>query len=145
MTRAVLVLLLALSLLPAFAADQAAPPREMVVLTVVGAIDNTNRGRLDPERDSFLAHQGIGFARAFAFDRAMLAGLKQGTVRAPPPELRQPATFTGPLLKEVLAAVGASRAKVTLGLLNTPANGDKPDPTQQAHWIWAVYYIKVGD
>ena len=185
MIRAVLALLLvACGALSALAAEQTAAPKEMVVLTVSGAIANANRGALDEKRDSLLAHKEIAFDRAFAFDRAMLLGLKQGTVRVQPPEFSQPATFTGPLLKEVLAAVGAARAKVIfmaidgyqgwlspedieagdwilaraadgvplglgqqgpIWLLNTRAEGEKPSETQEAHWVWATYYMRVGD
>jgi hypothetical protein len=48
-----------------------------------------------------------------AFHSPLELGLKQGTIRMQPPEFSQPATFSGPLLKEVLAAVDADRAKVS--------------------------------
>ena len=52
----------------------------MVLLTVSGMIGKTNRGPLDPKRDSMLALQKMDFKNAFAFDRAMLLALPQGTV-----------------------------------------------------------------
>jgi len=184
MRSILLALLLALCVLPAIAAEPMDAPKEMVVLTVGGAIEHTNRGPLDPLRDSLLAYQGVSFTHTFAFDRSMLLALKQGRVKVQPPELQQPATFTGPLLKEVLAAVGAAHAKVTfmaidgyegwlspedidasdwilalsadgvplglgqqgpLWLLNRRAEGEKPSATQEAHWVWALYYIKVRE
>ena len=85
MKRALLALLVVAGALPAFAGDAAQPPRDMVVLTVSGLIGKTNRGPLDQKRDSLLARQKIDFAKAFAFDRAMLLALEQGTVRIQPP------------------------------------------------------------
>ena len=185
MTRAALALLLfALGAVSALAVEESAAPKDMVMLTVAGAIANTNRGPLDPKRDSLFALKGISFDRAFAFDRAMLLGLKQGTVKAQTAELGQPATFTGPLLKEVLATVGAARAKVSIvavdgytgwlspedieagdwivalaadgvplglgqqgpvWLLNTRKLGEAPSTTQEGHWVWSTYFIKVGE
>jgi hypothetical protein len=173
MTRAALALLLfALGAVSALAVEESAAPKDMVMLTVAGAIANTNRGPLDPKRDSLFALKGISFDRTFAFDRAMLLGLKQGTVKAQTAELGQPATFTGPLPKEVLATVGAARAKlspedieagdwivalaadgVPLGLgqqgpvwlLNTRKPGEAPSMTQEGHWVWSTYFIKVGE
>ena len=93
MKRVLLVLGFVFGLSPAFAGDEAQSPRDMVVLTVSGLIGKTNRGPLDPKRDSTLALQKIDFKNAFAFDRAMLLALPQGTVtaatagvrRTPPP------------------------------------------------------------
>jgi len=30
-------------------------------------------------------------------------------------------------------------------LINTRAPDFKPDETHHAHWVWAVFYIKVGE
>lgn len=183
MIRVILAFSLALGVLPA-SAEPLEAPKDMVLLTVSGAIEHSNRGPFDAGHDSLLALQKISFPRAFAFDRAMLLGLKQGTVTAQPPEFQAPATFTGPLLKEALAAVGASRAKVTymavngysgwlnpedveasdwivalaadgvplgvgqqgpLWMINTRAKGERASDNHRGHWVWALFYIKVGD
>ncbi len=99
--------------LPAFAGDEAPAPRDMVLLTVSGMIGNTNRGPLDPKRDSLLALQKADFKSAFAFDRAMLLALPQGSVTAQPTEFDKPATFKGPLLREVLGYVEAAKVKIS--------------------------------
>lgn len=184
MKRALLALGLAFGILPAFAGDEAPPPRDMVVLTVSGLIGKTNRGPLDPKRDSLLALQKIDFPKAFAFDRAMLLGLKQGTVTVKTNEFEAPATFSGPLLREVLGFIEAAKVKVTvvalngyegwltpedidasdwilalsadgvplglgqqgpIWLLNTRAPDFKPDDTHHGHWVWAVFYMRIGD
>jgi hypothetical protein len=187
MARLLLALLVALAALPALAADEAEgfpPPKEMVLLTVVGLIGNTNRGPLDPHKDSLLAAQKASFKNAFAFDRPTLLSLEQGSVTAQPPEFDAPATFKGPLLREVLGHVEAAKVKISitavngytgwlapedidssdwivaleangaplgigqqgpLWLINTRAPDFKPDETHHAHWIWALFYIHVGD
>ena len=184
MTRALLTLCLCLCMSPVLAADEPVPPRDMVVLTVGGMIGKTNRGPLDAKRDSLLALQKIDFRQAFAFDRATLLSLPQGTVTVQPREFDKPATFSGPLLREVLAYLEAAQVKTTfvavngytgwldpddikssdwilalsadgvplglgqqgpIWLLNTRAPDFKPDETHHAHWVWSVFYIKVGE
>jgi hypothetical protein len=184
MQRALLALLIAFGAFAGHAAEQMEAPKEMVVLTVGGEINNTNRGPFDPDKDSLFSRLNIGFERAFAFDRPMLLRLKQGKVTAETTELGRPAVFTGPLLKDVLATVGAARAKVSfiavnnyegwltpedidtsdwilvldadgaplglgqqgpIWLLNTRAPDFKPDDTHHGHWVWAVFYMRVGD
>ena len=113
-------------------------PKDMVLLTVSGAIGKTNRGPLDAGKDSLLALQKISFARAFAFDRAMLLGLKQGTVKVQPPEFQAPATFTGPLLQEVLAAVGAARGKVIFTAIDGYTGWLRPGRHWASDWILAL-------
>jgi hypothetical protein len=184
MQRTLLALCLIVGSLPVLAADEAARPRDMVVLTVSGMIGKTNRGPLDPKRDSLLALQKVDFKEAFAFDRATLLSLPQGTVTVQPREFDKPATFSGPLLREVLGYLEAAQVKTTfvavngytgwldpddikssdwilalsadgvplglgqqgpIWLLNTRAPDLKPSETHQAHWVWAVFYMKVGE
>ena len=123
---------------PGFAADAVETPKEMVVLTVAGDIAVTNRGPLDPDRDSLLALQKAAFTRAFAFDRPMLLRLKQGEVRAKTRELKEPATFNGPLLKELLAAIGAAQAKVSFVAVNGYQGWVTPDDIARSDWILAL-------
>ena len=184
MKRALLALLLLAGALPVLAADEAPAPRDMVVLTVSGLIGKTNRGPLDQKRDSMLALQKAEFKSAFAFDRAMLLGLPQGTVTVKTNEFDAPATFSGPLLREVLGFIEAAKVKVTvvalngyegyltpedidlsdwvlaleadgvplglgqqgpIWLLNTRAPDFKPDDTHHGHWVYAVFYMRIGD
>jgi hypothetical protein len=184
MKRTLLALCLVVGSLPVLAADEPQAPRDMVVLTVSGMIGKTNRGALDAKRDSLLALQKIDFKEAFAFDRATLLSLPQGTVTVQPREFDKPSTFSGPLLREVLGYLEAAQVKTTfvavngytgwldpddiktsdwilaisadgvplglgqqgpIWLLNTRAPDFKPSETHQAHWVWAVFYMKIGE
>jgi hypothetical protein len=184
MKRALLALLVVAGTLPAFGGDEAPPPRDMVVLTVSGLIGKTNRGPLDQQRDSLFARQKIDFAKAFAFDRAMLLALPQGTVTVQSPEFEKPTTFSGPLLREVLGYLEAAQVRTTfvalngytgwldpedikssdwilalsadgeplglgqqgpIWLLNTRASDFKPDDIHHGHWVWAIFYMRIGD
>jgi hypothetical protein len=184
MQRALIALLVLLGAMPAFAADQAPAPRDMVLLTVSGMIGQTNRGALDQKRDRLLAMQKVDFKSAFAFDRAMLLALPQGSVTAQPSEFDKPAIFKGPLLREVLGFIEAAKVKISfvavdgysgwltpedvdssdwilaleadgvplglgqqgpIWLINTRDQGFKPDDTRHAHWVWALFYMKVGE
>lgn len=184
MKRALLALGLAFGFSPAFAGDEAPPPRDMVVLTVSGLIGKTNRGPLDQKRDSLLALQKADFKSAFAFDRATLLGLPQGTVTVKTNEFEAPATFSGPLLREVLGHLEAAQVRTTfvalngytgwldpddikssdwilaleadgkplglgqqgpIWLLNTRAPDFKPNDEHHGHWVYAVFYMRIGD
>ena len=89
----------------ASAEEQESAPKDMVLLTVSGTIGETNRGVLDAKKDSLLALQKVSFPKAFAFDRAMLLALEQGTVTAQPPEFDKPVVFKG------AAAAGRPRSR----------------------------------
>jgi hypothetical protein len=184
MKRALLAVALVLGLSPAIAGDELPPPKGMVVLTVSGLVGKTNRGPLDPKRDSMLALQKVEFKNAAALDRETLLSLPQGTVTVQPPEFDKPATFSGPLLREVLGYVEAAQVRMTfvamngytgwldpndvqssdwilalsadgvplglgqqgpIWLLNTRAPDFKPDDEHHAHWVWAVFYMHVGE
>jgi hypothetical protein len=184
MKRTLVALCFVFAALPVLAADEPSPPRDMVVLTVGGMIGKTNRGPLDAKRDSLLALQKIDFKEAFAFDRATLLSLPQGTVTVTTNEFETPVTFSGPLLREALGYLVAAQVRTTfvalngytgwldpddikasdwilaleadrkplglgqqgpIWLINTRGPGFKPDETHRAHWVWAVFYIKVGE
>lgn len=184
MPRVLFALFLAVAASAASAVERVEAPKEMVLLTVAGDINVTNRGPFDPDRDSIFQRLNIGFERAFAFDRPMLARLKQGKVTAVTAELGKAAVFTGPLLTEVLAAVGAASAKVRfvavnnyegylepediegsdwilaleadgaplglgqqgpIWLINTRAPGETPNQSHRGHWVWAVFFMRVGE
>jgi hypothetical protein len=184
MKRILLAVACVLGLSPAIAVDEAPAPRDMVVLTVSGLVGKTNRGPFDPKLDSMLALQKVDFKNAFAFDRATLVALPQGTVTVHPPEFDKPTTFSGPLLREVLGYLEAAQVRITfvamngyigwldpddikssdwilalsadgvplglgqqgpIWLLNTRSPDFKPDDTRHGHWVWAVFYMRIGD
>jgi hypothetical protein len=174
----------ALCALSISAAAQDGAPKDMVLLTVSGTIGESNRGPLDPKKDSLLALNKIEFNKAFAFDRPALLALEQGTVTVQPREFDKPAIFKGPLLREVLGRIEAAKLKITvvaingysgwvspedvdgsdwilaleadgvplgigqqgpLWLINTRAEGEKPGEDGRGRWVYAVYYMRVGE
>lgn len=119
-------------------AMEAPQPSGAVILTVAGKIAHSNRGPLEPKRDGFLNHHEVAFERALQLDRQMLAGLEQGAVRARPSALSAAATFTGPLLHEVLKLAGANPATVRfLALDGYGAELTGPDLRDKT-WILAT-------
>ena len=183
--RSILIALIAaLCALSVAAAEQDRSPKEMVLLTVSGTIGESNRGPLDPKKDSLLALNKVDFKKAFAFDRPTLLALEQGTGTVQPREFDKPATFKGPLLREVLGHIEAAKLKITvvaingysgwiapedvdrsdwilaleadgvplgigqqgpLWLINTRAEGEKPGEDGRGRWVYAVFYLRIGE
>ncbi len=81
-------------------ADGLAAPTGKVVLTLTGKVSKTNNG-----------------ARA-EFDMAMLEALPQQSFTTNTPWYKEPRKFTGPLLRDVLAAAGASGKSLKAVALN---------------------------
>ena len=182
--RSILIALIAaLCALSVAAAEQDRAPKDMVLLTVSGTIGESS-GPLDPKKDSLLALNKIEFNKAFPFDRPTLLALEQGTVTVQPQEFDKPATFKGPLLREVLSHIEAAKPKITvvaingysgwvapedldrsdwilaleadgvplgigqkgpLWLINTRAEGEKPGEDGRGRWVYAVFYMRVGE
>lgn len=88
---------LVLSSTAAHALDKATGP---VILTIEGAITQTNQGQ------------------QAQFDMKMLEKLPQHSFSTQTPWYPHAVTFTGPLLRDVLAAVGAKGSKITAVALN---------------------------
>ena len=184
MPSILIALIAAFCALSVSATAQDRAPKDMVLLTVSGTIGESNRGPLDPKKDSLLALNKIEFSKAFAFDRPTLLALEQGTVTVQPREFDKPATFKGPLLREVLGHIEAAKLKITvvaingysgwvspedvdrsdwilaleadgvplgigqqgpLWLINTRAEGEKPGEGGRGRWVYAVYYMRVGE
>jgi hypothetical protein len=78
-----------------------------VLVTVTGAIENTNRGPMDPERDKLFEFLGIEFQAAHEWDHAALRALPQMAVEADFPMGGDRVTFIGPAFADLLEAVGA--------------------------------------
>jgi hypothetical protein len=137
--RSILIALIAaLCVLPASAAEQQQAPKDMVLLTVSGTIGESNRGALDPKKDGLLALQKADFKKAFAFDRAMLLGLEQGTVTATTAELGAPVTFKGPLLREVLGRIEAAKMKISFVAVDGYTGYLTPEDVDSSDWILAL-------
>lgn len=102
----------------AAAAQGLRAPTGPVILTVTGKIAQTNRGPFDAERDGLFKNQQVTFQRAAAFDLTMLESLGTHTIRADYPQNGPMHSFEGPLLRDVLRAVGASGATVKVSALD---------------------------
>lgn len=81
-------------------AQALAPPGGSVVLTVRGKLKRSNQGD----------HA--------AFDMAMLEAVPQHSFSTKTPWFKEPRKFTGPLLRDVLAMVGAHGSTLRLSALN---------------------------
>jgi hypothetical protein len=138
MRSLLIALIAAVCTMSASAEEQESAPKDMVLLTVSGTIGETNRGVLDAKKDSLLALQKVSFPKAFAFDRAMLLALEQGTVTAQPPEFDKPAVFKGPLLRGVLGRVQAAKMKITLLAIDGYSGWLMPEDVDSSDWILAL-------
>jgi hypothetical protein len=94
------VVVAACAFLPVQAQQALDKPAGPVVLTIQGGVGRTNQGD-----------------RA-QFDMKMLEALPQKSFTTQTPWYPQPVSFTGPLLRDVLAAAGAKGSKITAVALN---------------------------
>ncbi len=85
-----------------------------VLVTVSGAVENVNRGPVDPEMDKLFVFTDVSFDSAMEFDLDALQALPQVDVTADFPKDGPKVAFTGPLLADVLAAAGAEGETVTV-------------------------------
>jgi hypothetical protein len=82
----------------------AAAPSGPVLLTISGAIQNVNRGALDPALDQMMAKQKLRFSRALALRFEDLLRLPPVQIRPTLEYDQRPHTLAGPLLSDVIAA-----------------------------------------
>lgn len=85
-----------------------------VLLTVTGAVGAPNRGPMDPDYDKLFIFNDVSFDKAHEFDLADLEKLPQTTVKTDFPKGGAETEFSGPLLKDVLAAADARGKTVTV-------------------------------
>jgi hypothetical protein len=113
MLRPLLAALFAVCLtVSAVSAAELAKPTGPVVLTIHGKIANTNRGALNDFDDAFFKFGNVGFERAASFDIAMLEKLGQKKLTVKYDTWPKAYAFQGPLLRDVLNAVGAFDPKL---------------------------------
>lgn len=120
MLRHATVLFAAFAIILAAAPDAGAQDAgDPVIVTVTGAIDNTNRGRFNAETDVFFNFHDLDFENAHAFTRSDLAALGMHEITlAYEEEWTGERTFRGPAVADVLAAAGATGDTVTLRALD---------------------------
>ena len=95
-----LVFTLCATLSPAGSAESLAKPSGAIILTVEGAIDNSNRGQ------------------SAVFDRQMLEDLGMSELQVTTPWTQGKQTFEGVLASKVLDAVGARGSIITARAIN---------------------------
>jgi len=93
--------------LPSMAAAAPKALRGPALLTVTGAIGKPNRGPFDPVTDQMMYKQKLKFDKAYAFDFAALDALPAVSIKPMLEYDRKQHTLSGPLLLDVLKAVGA--------------------------------------
>lgn len=133
------VAVLAHAVMPARAMAQAKPaPSGPVILTVAGDLAHANRGPSDPKLDGFMTYHEIEFKRAFTFDLAMLEEFPMTEIRCQPPQYSSSVTFQGPLLRDVLRALGADGASIKTRALDGFAVDLTPERIAAKDWILAT-------
>src|SRR5450830_1784011 len=86
-------------------AQSAAP----AVLTIAGAIEQSNRGPTDAVIDQMMHKQNVQFERAFTFDLAALEKLPAVTINPTLEYDSKPHQLRGPRLAAVLDMLGANK------------------------------------
>lgn len=89
-----------------------------VMLTVTGAVENPNRGAVDPDYDKLFVFNDTSFDSAMEFDLDALAALPQTTVRADFPKGGPVVEFTGVSIAALAEAAGATGATVSVQALD---------------------------
>lgn len=120
---------------PASALDA---PQGQTIVTIVGAIAETNRGPYDPDEDKFFGYHEYKFENAASFDLAMLEALGLQTAEIAYDGWPAPIRFEGPLLADLLAAVGAHGKSVTLLALDGYAERIEGADIDAWRWILAT-------
>jgi hypothetical protein len=126
-------------------------PRDPVVLTVSGGIEHTNRGALDAleRRESLFKYHEVAFERAAQFDLGALERLGMHEVTVSHPDWPKAFAFEGPLLRDVLTAVGATGRVARILALDGYAAEIPISEIQDRPFIVAVKregrYLGIGD
>ncbi len=87
--------------------------RQSGLLTITGAVGDTNRGPFDPALDQMMGRQDIRFDKAFVFDAPMLQRLPRVTIRPTLEYDNKQHMLSGPLLATVLEQADVSLQKST--------------------------------
>lgn len=113
--------------------------RGLVILTVTGNVGLPTRSSSSEEHDKFFHYNDIAFESAAQFDYAALHALPQAFVQADFPKGGRVSTFEGPLLKDVLASVGATGNVVIIRALDGYA---VEIPLEEAYAAGAVVALR---
>ncbi len=118
-------------------AEEKAAPQGSVILTVAGKIGVWNRGPATMDQTGFFKKTDITFERGMAFDLAALMALPQKTLKVETPEAGA-GTFTGPLLKDVLAQAEARPGSVRLVALDGYGVDVSAEELASKDWMLAL-------
>ena len=125
-------------------------PKNPVVLTVIGDIDQNNRTGFDPTQDYFLNFHKFKFDKAITFDYVMLEELGMQKIRSGYHDWSEAVDIEGPSLMALLKAVGVERPKlVTLTALDGYKVGLDQKLLDAHDWIIGIKrkgrYLGIGD
>ncbi|MEM7291249.1 MAG: hypothetical protein AAF412_12920 [Pseudomonadota bacterium] len=125
-----------------------APSSGQVVLTVTGKIEQTNRPPFDVFEDAFTNYHERKFDNAAEFDLAMLESLGMQEVEVSYEEWPRSTRLAGPLLADVLDAVGAKPNTLTILALDGFAVELSAEDLARERWIVAIkqdgVHMKLG-
>src|SRR5262249_42438221 len=147
--RLIMIWLIGLTWLVHTAAAANSPsPAGAPILTVVGKISQINRPPFDKLEDLFFAYHERSFAKAYAFDLAMLEALGMKRVTIAYEGWPEPLEVEGPFLRDVLAAAGASEGTVATLALDGFATELSASDLAAEDWIVAIKengrYLGIG-
>jgi hypothetical protein len=109
-----------------------------VILTVAGKIDKTNRSAFDAFEDPFTNYHDRQFEKAAEFDLAMLERLGMQEIEVSYEAWPRPVRLAGPLLADVLDAVGAAPSQLTVLALDGFAVELSAEDLAMETWIVAI-------
>lgn len=106
---------------------------------VLLTIANTNRGKMDPFQDGFLAYHEKGFERALSLTLKDLGSLPQREITAlgSAETWSRPVILKGPLLMDVLALAGANTKHVTIFALDGYGAAFDANLLSSREWVLA--------
>lgn len=119
------------------AAEQRPATEPPAILTINGKIKNTNRGPLDPTSDLLFAYHNLNVTHARHFSREALLRLPQHEARAKVLKLED-ATYSGPLLSDVLKEAGATGTTMRVVGLDGYAADFNVAEMAKKDWILAL-------
>lgn len=116
-----------------------AAPSGPTILTIFGAVGDSNRPPFNSFTDSFFAYHEFSFEKAFVLDRESLLALPQVSLVANATNWERAISASGPRLADVLAAAGVGAdAKVTLIALDGYAVELDAAERQHKDWVLAL-------
>ena len=124
------------------------PAKGPVVLTITGAIEESNRGASEDKQDTFFGYHEKSFSKAAEFDRDMLESLGVHSIKVEIATLLDPMQLEGPLLSDVLEAVGGQGKDISVLALDGFASEISAADLERFDWLLALKqdgeYLGIG-